>query len=541
MAKLDLAALIESLSRPEAYSHPVTDFEVHQTHISVVFLAGPFAYKIKKPVNLGFLDFSTLEKRKHYCDEEVRLNRRMAPHVYLGVTPITSEPDAPARVGPLTPGPSPLDERGEKNVIEWAVQMKRLPAEATLECRLERGAVTAEQIRVLAQRVAEFHRHAEANERIAAFGRFAVVAENARDNFTQAEALVGVTVTPAVFERLRALTETHLSRLRDLMETRAKASVPRDTHGDLHLDHVYLFPDEAPPNDLVIIDCIEFADRFRFADPIADMAFLVMDLAFHGRRDLARLLTDAYFEASGNEAGRGLLPYYSAYRAVIRAKVEGMKLGKPEIAPVEQQRAKQSARAHWLVALGELEAPTRKPALVLVAGLPGSGKSTIAHAIAGPGNFHVLRSDVVRKELAGVAETMEFNQGIYTDAWTERTYAEVLRRCEELLWHGERVLIDANFRDHKCRLPFFDAARRWGVPIVFIQCTTSPEVTHARLQARRNDASDADWRIYLQLAETWEPIGADWQRMSHTVDTSGSVSKNERRVVDILRTEGLMA
>jgi aminoglycoside phosphotransferase family enzyme/predicted kinase len=524
---LDVSALIEALARPTAYAHDVEAIEVHQTHISVVFLAGPFAYKIKKPVNLGFLDFSTIDKRKHFCEEEIRLNRRLAPQVYLGVVPITQEQ------GSLRFG-------GNGAVVEWAVQMKRLPCEATLENRLARGEVSIEQIRALAQRLAWFHRTAEASEQIASFGRFTVVAQNARENFKQAAPQIGTTVSPMVFERVRELTDAHLTTYHDLIESRAERGMPRDTHGDLHLDHVYLFPDEVPPDDLVIIDCIEFSDRFRYADPVADMAFLVMDLVFHGRRDLARCFADRYFEATGDPEGRFLVPFYSAYRAVVRAKVEGMELSEKEIDPEERQQAEQRARAHWLLALGELEEPTRRPALVLMAGLPGSGKSTLGRSLAQNANFSVLRSDVIRKELAGDAETAEFNQGIYTDAWTERTYAELLKRCEQLLWQGQRVVIDANFRDDRRRQPFFDTARRWAIPLLFIHCQVTPEVTRARLQARRHDASDADWRIYELLAQTWQPLRPEWLPMTYALDTSGTMEENERKARAILRQEGLL-
>jgi aminoglycoside phosphotransferase family enzyme/predicted kinase len=526
---LGLRALIEALSRPEAYPHPVDAVEIHQTHISAVFLAGPFAYKIKKPVNLGFVDFSTLKKRKYFCEEEVQLNRRLAPEIYLGVVPIS----------PL-PGGKGLRFSGTGPVIEWAVQMKRLPAEATLESRLARGEVTQEHIRALAQRLDNFHWNADRSPEIASFATFAAVAANARENFTQAAPLVGTTVSTMVFDRVRALTETHLARCHPWIEVRAKHA--RDTHGDLHLDHVYLFPDEAPPNDLVIIDCIEFCDRFRYADPVADMAFLVMDLSFHGRRDLARVFADAYFAPIWVGSGRPLLPFYSAYRAAVRAKVEGMELSEKEIDPAERMHAEQRARAHWLLALVELETPDRRPAVVLMGGLPGSGKSTLAHSLAETANFTQLRSDVIRKELAGESAPTATgsNQGIYTDAWTERTYAELLRRTEELLWQGQRALIEANFRTDRQRQQFFDAARRWGVPISFIHCKASPEATRSRLLARRNDASDADWSIYQRLAQSWEPIGPAWQHCAHLLDTSGSIEQNKERLQTILRQEGLI-
>lgn len=528
---IEVPTLIHALSRPEAYPHAVDKVEVHQTHISVVFLAGPYAYKVKKSVNLGFLDFSTLDKRKDFCEEEVRLNRRLAPQVYLRVVPITG-PDLPATEE------DPLEIRmgGQGKVVEWAVQMKRLPADATLEARLERNDVTVKQLRDLAERLAEFHRRAESSPHIWSFGRYAVVAQNARENLAQAEPLVGATVSAMVFERVRSLTEAHLTQCHDWIEARAEAGLPRDTHGDLHLDHVYLFPGEPPPNDLVIIDCIEFSDRFRFADPIADMAFLVMDLKFHGRRDLASAFAEAYFRARPDSAGQQLLPFYAAYRAVVRAKVEGLKLGEKEIDAVAREGAARRAKAHWLLAQGELERPANRPALLLFGGLPGSGKSTLAQALTADANFEVFRSDVVRKELS--ASLTDAN--IYTDAWTAQTYAELLARAEQTLWQGRRVLIDANFRDDEMRRRFLDTAQQWSVPAYFVHCQADPEVIQNRLAARRDDASDADWRVYQSLESSWQPLSHQVRLSALELNTSHDVERSLTFLRAYLSAAGLL-
>jgi aminoglycoside phosphotransferase family enzyme/predicted kinase len=528
-SELPLPELIAGLSRPDAYAHPVKKVEVIQTHISVVFLTGDFAYKVKKPVNLGFLDFSTLEQRKHFCEEEVRLNRRLAPQVYLGVVPVTKQDWL--RIG------------GDGPVVEWAVQMKRLPQGATLESQLRHGDVQPQLLRTLAERLAEFHRHADANARIASFGRYDVVAQNARENFKQTEPHLGITVSAAVYERVRERTEALLQQQRPLIEARASRSVPRDTHGDLHLDHVYLFPNEPPPSDLVMIDCIEFSDRFRYADPVADVAFLVMDLHFHARRDLARIFADAYFQAAGDAEGRLLLPFYSAYRAMVRAKVEGMELSETEIDPGERAEAQARARAHWLLALGELESPSKRPAVLMLAGLPGTGKSTLARSLAQQAHFHIFRSDVIRKELAEQAHVSEkavtFDEGIYERSWTQCTYAEMLNRAEQCWWTGERVLIDANFREEAQRQQFLQAAQHWGVPALLLHCQVPAEVARQRLQARHRDASDADWKIHQALAESWKPFAITTARFVHAIDTSGTAEQTAAIALQILQDTGL--
>lgn len=522
--------LIEMLSKPAAYPYPNDHVEVRQTHISVVFLAGPYVYKVKKPVNPGFLDFSTLEKRLHFCQEEVRLNRRLAPQVYLDVVPIVRSAQG-------------VHFEGEGEVIEWAVKMQRLPESATIQERLRRGEVSVELAEALARRVASFHRQAEANERIASFGRYEGVARIVLDIFAEAAAQVGTTVSPTVFGRVQSLAEQALTKLRPLIERRAVGGMTRDCHGDLHLDHVYFFPERQPPADLVIIDCIEFNEHFRFTDPVADMAFPAMDFAFFGRRDLAQAFADAYFRATGDEEGRSLLPLYTAYRATVRGMVEGVLLQEKEVPEAQRTTALTRSRAHWLLALGELAEPRQKPCLVLVAGLPGTGKSTLARGLAERAGLSIVRSDVVRKELAGLAGQAptppSVREGLYTPEATERTYVECLHQAERLLFEGKRVLVDATFREERQRQAFLDATVRWGVPGLLLLCQAEPETVRRRLAQRQLDASDADWSVYRRLAESWEAIGTTGQGVFREVSTDGSPEQALSRALEVLGQFGL--
>lgn len=527
----ELDRLIDALGAPAAYDGEVEAVEVRQTHISVVFLVDDRVYKVKKPVQFEFLDYSTLERRRHFCEKEVELNRRLAPDVYRGVVPITE------REGALAVG-------GDGEPVEWAVEMVRLPEEATLKSRLEGGDVSVEQIREVARRIAQFHDAAASGPEISEFADYASVSENALDNFRESDDQVGTTVHSAVFDRARRAMTDELEARRDLIEERAAAEVATDTHGDLRLDHVYLFPDDGSRQDIEIIDCIEFNDAFRYADPVADIAFLVMDLQAEGHRQLAEECAAAYLEAAGDERGEELMDLYVAYRAAVRGKVEGFKATEEEVPADERREARQSSAAHWMLALSRLEPPGRRPALVLVAGLPATGKSTLASGLARRGDFEVLDTDRVRKRLAGRTPdsdaSAEPGRGIYTPEWSERTYGACRVRAEQALFAGDRVLVDATFSDGERRRRFFEMARAWGVPAVLLECTLPRETARERIEARESGPSDADWAVYEHIEEQWDPFDPELEPHVHAISTDGSVEEAIDQAATALEREGLL-
>jgi len=325
---MDILSLKRALLNPEIYPDRPTAVGFRETHISLVFLTGNAAYKVKKPVDFGFLDFTSLEKRKYFCDQEVVLNRRLAPKIYLGVVAIT---DDRGRVA--------LNGRGE--TVEYAVKMKQIPEELLMDKLLERGLVTREMIKDVAERLVLFYGAAETSESIGSFARPERVKQDTDENFEQTERYVGSTITREVYETIRERTNDFLMRQREIFERRISSGKIRDCHGDLRLEHIFW------GEEIAIVDCIEFNQRFRYTDVAADIAFLLMDLDYHGRKDLADHLIDCYIKKSGDEDLFRVLHFYKCYRAYVRGKVESFRLDDPSMGEEDKEAGGERARSYF--------------------------------------------------------------------------------------------------------------------------------------------------------------------------------------------------
>ncbi|MFG0320630.1 MAG: AAA family ATPase [Planctomycetota bacterium JB042] len=462
-----------ALRSPSAYPGVVDSVEVIETHISHVYLAGDRVYKVKKPLRLPFLDASTLDRRRELCDQEVRLNRRWAGDVYRGVVEIRAGAGGEVRVG-----------GGDGEVVEVAVEMDRLPGDRMLDRRLERGDVDHEVIDRVVESLVRFHAGAATGPEVDAHGRPDAVAATVAGNLDEWIDAGGV---PAPIARhLRAWIERTLRELRPLMQRRVAEGRIREGHGDLHAGNVCLL-DES----VVAYDCIEFEPAFRCIDVAAEVAFLAMDLASRGFAGFADALARRYAERAEDAELRSLLPLYQVHYAIVRAKVAGL-LARDESADEDVRRsAERRARAAAVLAV-RLTLP---PFLALTCGLPGSGKSTVAREIGSAFEAFVLRSDVERKRLAGVAPTESRRaadrSGIYTPAWNDRVYDHLLERAEERLARGRSVVVDAAFPSAARRAPFVDLARRRHAPLVVIRLDTREEVAGERLRARAADPTEA--------------------------------------------------
>jgi len=489
-----LSQLVADLQRPAAYDHPVDAVEVVQTHISYVLLAGDFAYKIKKPLDLGFLDYSTLERRRYMCKEEMQLNRRLCDGVYLGVVPITCAIDGRHRFG------------GAGEPVEYAVQMRRVRAERTMPHLLAAGTLKREHLESLAGEIASFHRVADGGERVAMFGRVAAVRANWDENFEQTAPYVGRTLTRAQFDHVRAYVDRFLDEHADLIEERADEGRVRDGHGDLRTDSVVFGPD----GSVCVMDCIEFSERLRCGDVASDIAFLAMDIEFRGFMREADEFVSLYIgESDKDETLPAMMNFYRVYRAYVRGKVDGMQLEEPEISAA--QRSEAAVRAVRYFELAEKYAFAPLPqVLLMTVGLSGTGKSFIARALAGRASAVLLSTDLIRRQPAhaGGLGPAAYDDAAYTAQRRDMVYAAMIERATRHLSLKRNVVLDATFLARRHRELARGAAASVGVPLLVVEMTAGEPVVRERLTARANDdsASDARWDTYVRQREDFEPL-----------------------------------
>jgi aminoglycoside phosphotransferase family enzyme/predicted kinase len=484
--------LIDAL-RCHLQSHTATPVLLIETHISWVLLAGSLAYKLKKPVRLPFVDFSTLASRRRFCELELQLNQRLAPQIYLEVVPVCGSPEAPRLGGVGAP-------------IDHAVCMRRFADGALLSEQLAAAQLHAAQLEQLAQGLAEFHAHAPCAEAASPFGTPAAIVKAARDVIDR---LAPHTDARAIAV-LRAWLAESAQALEPLWRARRAAGAVRECHGDLHLANAVQFEDQ-----VLAFDCIEFDPELRWIDVISDLAFLTMDLRAHGRTDLAARALDAWLQRSGDLAGLRVLRFYEVCRALVRALVASLR--SPHSGP------------DYLACALKLATQKPAPRLLITHGLSGCGKSTVALQLLERGDAVRLRSDVERKRLFGLhalQSSAAHALDVYTAEATQRTFDRLADGARTALLAGWPVIVDAAFLRRSERQRFKALAAELGVPFAILHCHAAEPVLRHRVAARHaagNDASEADVAVLQRQIDHHEPLGDDERAIALDVATDAAV------------------
>jgi hypothetical protein len=512
--------LVGSMMDPTFYPQPVEHVELIQTHISYIFIAGDFVYKVKKPVNFGFLDFTSLEKRQYFCEKEIELNRRLAPQAYLEVIPVYADSLGKLRLG-----------KGPGEIVEYTVMMIKLPQDRMLKHLLSKKKAGIPEMKRIAEKIAHFHSKADTGGNIDEMGRADLVKFNWDENFEQTKKYIDVVLTLEKYDFIHDYVHSFMEREKFLFERRIIEQKIRDCHGDLHLEHICL------TDGIVIFDCIEFNERFRYSDTASEVAFLAMDLDFNGYSNYADVFVEKYIEKSGDRDLALLLNFYRCYRAYVRAKVVNFRLDESELSQGDYEALSETAGKYYDLAFRYAAKPT-KPVFILFAGLMGTGKSVLSKRIAPFLNAEIIRTDVLRKEMLNLdlAERHfeDFGQGIYSEQISENTYDLALKKAQQIIVNGKSVIIDASYKRRKERQKAQEMAQRLGVDFFIIECVCPESEIRKRLERRLNkktEPSDGRWQLYELQKGDFEKINErglnETQERKHIViDTCLPIDKS---------------
>lgn len=496
---------------PEVYDHSVKDIELIETHISWVILTGEFVYKIKKPVDFGFLDFSSLEKRRVFCEAELRLNRRLAADIYLGVVSIAGTFEKPV-----------ISTVGK--VFEYAVKMRQFSQSAQLDHMLSAGKLNAEHMEAFASLVAGFHQTIPMADATMTYGNKDQVYHPVAENFIQINQHFDTTLYADTLTSLQTWNDSALINLGTTLDQRKDNGFVRECHGDMHLRNL-AWLDSGP----IAFDCIEFNPQLRWIDVISEIAFLVMDLQQRKQYQLANRFLNSYLEITGDYAGLSILPFYLCYRAMVRAKVTALLLAQENIS--KEERVHSLAMFESYLHLARSYTLQASPKLIIMRGLSASGKSTVSKKLLDSLGAIRIRSDVERKRLFNIAVSEhtsgEMNTGIYSAAASQQTYGKLRELAEQVISAGYSVIVDAAFLKHEQREPFQNLAQQLNVCYVIVEVTAPVEVLQQRITERTNDASDADLSVLKLQLSNWQTLHEDEMGNTVTVDTEAAIDADK--------------
>lgn len=511
-------AMVEALCETSGLGSDDSPVEIIQTHISVVLLGKRHVLKLKKPVDFGFVDYTTLEKRRLACEAEVSLNRRLCRDTYLKVQPVV---EINGRVG--------FSDIG--NIVDYGVLMKRLPADRMLDSLIARNEVNEKTIDRIAGRLSDFYREAKRGPQVDVFGTPEAIRNNWNENFTQTAPYIDRTITASEFGLIRRWISGWLDTSSDLLSERVRGSFVCEGHGDLRAESICI------TDGICIFDCIEFNERFRCGDVASEVAFLAMDLDARGRPDLGYYFAERYQEKTSDAELFTLLPFYRCYRAFVRGKVLSFRLDEPEFNDAQQRDAALRARNYFSLAR-RYASPLHQPTVVAVMGLSGTGKTSVARAIGAELGVRVISSDAIRKSLFGSARQHPvYGEGIYTAEANRLTYRTLLNRGRSLLKENWAVILDATFQRADDRSAARDMTAALGARWRLIECQLTPDLIRSRLgdRARQSDLSEATWETHVRQREEFEPPDDSGGDLHLVLDTSPSISLTSRAATDWLR------
>ena len=501
MTQINISTLIEQMQQAEFYAHStVESIELVQTHISYVFLTGDYAYKLKKAVNFGFLDFSSLEARQHFLQEEIRMNTAIAPELYLEVLPITQAGDKYI-----------LGGAGE--AVEYVLKMRQFPQENLFINLFAAGKLSIEHMEELGKIVAQFHSQAETNDYIRSFGTVAKIREAFDENYQQTEKYIDIAQTQQQFDETKAYTDKFFAEREELFQTRQQKNKIKECHGDLHLKNICWWQDK-----IQLFDRIEFNEPFRFVDVMYDVAFAVMDLEAKNSQEFANAFLNTYLEQTGDWLGLQVLPLYLSRQAYVRAKVTSFLLDDAGIPDTVKQEAAKTAADYYQQAWTYTQHQEGK--IILMSGLSGAGKTTVAKEIARKINAIHIRSDAVRKHLAGIPLQEKGGDDIYSGEMSHKTYGKMLELGILLANIGFSVILDAKYDRVALRQQAIATAGANNIPLQIVNCTAPLETLRDRLDSRSGDISDATAELLSRQKAEAEGFTAEEKTYVITIDTS---------------------
>jgi len=498
-----LPTLVKSLMRPEIFDHAVDNIQLIETHISWVILTGRYVYKLKKPLNLGFLDFSTLDKRRFYCEEEVRLNRRLAPTIYLSVVVFHGTVENPSL-------------SGNNEILEYAVKMKQFPQDAQMDRMLQQGELNPHQIDELAKLIAQFHQQIETADDKSHYGDLQHVYSPVEENFKQIrERKVDVKYYQTLIELERWSKSTYHD-LSSILVQRKQDGFIRECHGDMHLRNLAWYQ-----NQPIAFDCLEFNANLRWIDVISEVAFLIMDLHDKKQYHLAQRFLNTYLQATGDYSGLEVLRYYLVYRALVRAKVNAIRLHQEGLTPEEKVNVEKEFEGYLQLA----KTYTQKlvPQLIITRGMSASGKSTLTQPILERLGAIRIRSDMERKRLFNIEDNKHaedgIGHGIYSTKASQQTYQRLYELANVVIDAGYSVIVDAVFLNVEQRKPFERLSMEKGIPYNILEFFASEKTLRNRIIKRELDISDADLSVLEDQLKKWKPLEQDECKFHIEVNT----------------------